>query len=260
MQVFSTATIQPNPVERWEVTMDLRGKVALVTGSAKRLGRAMALCLADQGMHLAIHWNRSEREALETVEGCRKLGVEAQAVQGDLADPGGTHGIINEAARLGPVQLLVNNASRFIPNQLQGLDAEQIEMDHRIHVVSPAILAREFAADLPPGAQGHIVQMLDWRASIADPHYFTYGLAKAGMLQMMKLLALELAPEIRVNGIAPGSILPPESSEDGDSSPADQVRHAASLKQVTDALLTLLQDPDGCTGQVIAVDGERTRK
>ena len=240
--------------------MEMTGKVALVTGSAHRIGRAMAYRLADEGMHVAIHWNRSREQALETVAACRARGVEALTVQGDLSDPSIAPEIIAEACTLGPVQVLVNNASRFVPNRLMEIDATQLEIDHRIHVVSPTILTRELVKRLPEGLQGRIIHMLDWRASAADPRYLSYGLAKAGLLHLMKMLAAELPPEITVNGISPGSILPPsnELASGPTMNPKAESAENPSLDRLTDVLIELVRQDDGSTGQVVDVDGWRT--
>ncbi|MDE0961132.1 MAG: SDR family NAD(P)-dependent oxidoreductase [Planctomycetota bacterium] len=240
--------------------MEMTGKVALVTGAAHRIGRAMAYRLADEGMHVAIHWNLSREQSRETVAACRARGVEAVSIQGDLSDPRIAAKIFAEACTLGPVQVLVNNASRFVPNRLLEIDSSQLEIDHRIHVVSPTILCREFVKQLPAGLDGRIIQMLDWRASDADPRYFSYGLAKAGSLHLMKLLAAELAPEITVNGISPGSILPPNTDLPSESTRLSSMESEENpaLDQLTDALIRLIRQDDGSNGQVVPIDGWRS--
>ena len=181
-------------------------------------------------------------------------------IQGDLTDPGCVAAMMSQAATLGPVQVLINNASRFIPNRLDEIDREQLEQDHLIHVVSPALLCREFSRQLPRSAEGRIVQLLDWRASIADPHHFSYGLAKAGMLHLMKLLAAELAPNTTVNAISPGSILPPNSlpDEDEEESLHKATEEIEAMRQLTDALIYLVKEADDTTGRVIPVAGGKT--
>ena len=243
-------------VER--ATMELTGKVALVTGAARRIGRAIAIRLAEEGMNIAVHWNTSARDANRTVAECQQRGVRAVPIQGDLTDPDCAATIMSQAATLGPVQVLINNASRFIPNRLDEIDREQIEQDHLIHVVSPALLSREFSRQLPSGAEGRIVQLLDWRASIADPRHFSYGLAKAGMLHLMKLLAAELAPNTTVNAISPGSILPPSSIPDEEGDPHDSTEETDAMRQLTDSLIYLVKDADNTTGRIIPVNGGKT--
>ena len=240
--------------------MELTGRVALVTGAARRIGRAIAIRLADEGMNIAVHWNTSARDAKRTVAECQQRGVSAVEIQADLTDPGCVAAIMSQAATLGPVQVLINNASRFIPNRLDEIDREQLEQDHLIHVVSPALLCREFSRQLPRSAEGRIVQLLDWRASIADPHHFSYGLAKAGMLHLMKLLAAELAPNTTVNAISPGSILPPNSlpDEDEEESLHKATEEIDAIRQLTDALIYLVKEADDTTGRVIPVAGGKT--
>jgi NAD(P)-dependent dehydrogenase (short-subunit alcohol dehydrogenase family) len=240
--------------------MELAGKVALITGAARRLGKAMACRLAAEGMHVAVHWNTSSQEAQQTVEECRSHGVNSLAVQGDLSDPGCSCSIIEAARQLGPLQVLVNNASRFIPMRLAQLDSDELEKDHRIHVISPLLLAREFARQLPPGESGRVIQMLDWRAQIADPQYFTYGLAKAGLLHLTRLLAVELAPEITVNAISPGAILPPEGmaqQQAGEPLEDSLLGGNPSVNKLLDALVFLIGEADHTTGHVFPIDGGR---
>lgn len=240
--------------------MEIGGKVALVTGAARRLGKAMACRLAAEGMHVAVHWNTSEKEAIQTVEECRSHGVESLAVQGDLSDPGCVSAIIEEARQLGPLQVLINNASRFIPLGLDQVDTHELEFDHRIHVVSPLLLAREFARQLPTGEPGRVIQMLDWRAQIADPQYFSYGLAKAGLLHLTRLLAVELAPEITVNAISPGSILAPSGAprQQTEEPPEDPLLgNNPSVKKLVDAMVFLIGEADDTTGHVFPIDGGR---
>jgi len=241
--------------------MEIEGKVALITGAARRLGKAMACRLAAEGMHVAVHWNTSREQANQTVEECLSHGVNALAIQGDLSDPGCTSAIIEGARQLGPVQVLVNNASRFTPLRLENLDAQELEKDHRIHVLSPTLLCREFARQLPEGEMGRVIQMLDWRAKIADPQFFTYGLAKAGLLQLTRLLAQELAPRITVNAISPGSILPPadfEQQATPELSEDPLLAKNGTVKQILDALLFLIREADHTTGHVFPIDGGRT--
>ena len=241
--------------------MEIVGKSALVTGAACRIGKAMACRLASEGMHVVVHWNTSGDQARQTVQECQSHGVNSVAVQGDLSDPGCIPAIIEEAQQLGPIQLLVNNASRFIPMKLEDLDAAQLEMDHRIHVLSPTLLCREFARQLPDDQAGKIIQMLDWRAHIADPDYFTYGLAKAGLLHLTRLLAMEFAPQITVNAISPGSILPPTGNGQdlAEELPIDPLmQKSGSIEQILSTLLFLTREADHTTGHVFPVDGGRT--
>lgn len=241
--------------------MEIEGKSVLITGAARRLGKAMACCLASEGMNVAVHWNTSEEQANQTVLECRSHGVDAVAIHGDLADPGCAPAIVEEARQLGPLHLLVNNASRFEPISFENLNAAELEKDHRIHVLSPTLLSREFARQLPADQSGRIVQMLDWRASTADPTYFTYGLAKAGLLHLTRLLALELAPQITVNAISPGSILPAVNSEGFTDEHQDidpVLNKSGSVDQILTTLLFLIRQADHTTGHVFPVDGGRT--
>ena len=185
------------------------GRTALVTGSAKRLGRAIALGLAEDGFDLALHHNRSGDQA-EALRGeIEAMGRRAVTVAGDLECPDEAASIV-EAARhaLGPLALLVNNASLFEQDSLESLTIESFRRLTDVNLTSQVFLMQAFAAqpDLPEGAS--VINMLDQQMAAPSPAFFSYAIAKIGLEGATRLAAFELAPNIRVNGIAPGLVLP----------------------------------------------------
>lgn len=183
-------------------------KVALVTGSAQRLGRAMTWELASAGYAVAVHYNRSAGPADEFVDELREAGYQASAFQANLADAAAASGLIPAIAReLGAPACLVNSASVFVNDSADDftLDVWQQHMD--VHLRAPALLARRFAECLPEGQEGLIVNMLDEAVMRPGPSFFSYTVSKAALASMTEMLAQALAPRVRVNGIAPGLIL-----------------------------------------------------
>ncbi len=182
-------------------------KAALVTGGAKRIGRAVALALAEDGFDVAVHYGRSEAEARETCAAIRERGRDAEAFPCDLADAEAVAGLVPAvAARMPGLALLVNNASLFEPGSLRDLDLAQYERTMAINLRAPLILARDFAAR---AAAGQIINLLDQRVTHDDPRFFAYTVTKKALAAVTAMAAKELGPAIRVNGICPGPILPP---------------------------------------------------
>lgn len=187
---------------------DLVGKTALVTGSARRLGRAIALGLAEDGFDLALHYNGSKDAAATLAGEIEALGRRAVTVAGDLAEPEKAPAIV-EAARktLGPLGLLVNNASLFARDSLASLTLESFRRLTDVNLTAQIFLMQAFAGqpDLPAGAS--IINMLDQQMTAPPPAFFSYGIAKIGLEGATRMAAFDLAPDIRVNGIAPGLVL-----------------------------------------------------
>jgi pteridine reductase len=233
----------------------LAGKTALVTGAARRLGRAIAQGLAQQGVNVVVHYNRSADEALSLCDETRRLGVSAWPVQADLTDAGQTETLFDRAvAQAGPIDILINSASTFDKETIWETSAQSLEANLRIHATAPLILARALARQ---GRSGAIVNMLDTRITAYDREHASYHITKRVLLTLTRMLALELAPEIAVNAVAPGLILPPAGQ---DESYLKKLAHCNPLNrygdpgQVADAVLFLLRSRF-ITGQVIYVDG-----
>jgi NAD(P)-dependent dehydrogenase (short-subunit alcohol dehydrogenase family) len=182
---------------------------ALITGSAKRLGRAMALALAEDGFDVILHYNSSAKEAESLCAEIVAMGRRAAILQRDMADPSRMASIIEDARNaLGPISLLINNASVFEQDSLADMTLESWRRLIDVNLTSQLFLMQAFACqiDLPEGAS--IVNMLDQQMQAPSPHFFSYSIAKIGLEGATQLAAFELAPRVRVNGIAPGYVLP----------------------------------------------------
>ncbi len=233
----------------------LVGKTALVTGGAKRIGRTLALALAEQGVHIVVHYNTSEEEASAACEEIRRRGVSAWPVSADLVDMGEAGTLFERvAAQAGPIDILINNASTFDKETIWETSAGSLEANLRLHATAPLILARDLARQNRGGA---VINLLDTRITTYDRLHAAYHISKRVLLTLTRILALELAPTVAVNGVAPGLILPPEGE---DESYLQKLAHSNPMNrygdpsQVADAVLFLLRSRF-ITGQVIYVDG-----
>jgi pteridine reductase len=239
---------------------DTEGRTALITGAARRIGRATALSLAQSGMNIVVHYHTSAEAAGELRDQIRAVGVDAWLVQADLAERSEVEALLPQAARTaGTVDVLVNNASVFPRDRIADFTADELDLSLQINALSPLLLARAFAEQTGAGA---VINLLDSRIAGSDPERATYMLSKRVLLAMTQMLALELAPGIRVGAVAPGLILPPPGR---DHSYLEGQKHTnplvavGSLASVTQAVRFLITN-DFITGQVIYVDGGRHLK
>ncbi len=237
---------------------DLDGRIALVTGGAVRIGRVIALALARAGADVAVHYRRSRREAERTAAEIEALGRRATLVQAELADGEAPARLLAEAAAaLGPVDLLVNNASLFTRTDLAGTGLGDWAPMMRVNLRAPLLLAQAMAANLPPERRGDIVNLNDVHALAPRTGAVPYLLSKHGLHGLTRNLALELAPRIKVNEVALGAVLPPAAPPDGyvhtprARIPLDRF---PTPDDVADAVLFLVRSP-AVTGLTIAVDG-----
>jgi NAD(P)-dependent dehydrogenase (short-subunit alcohol dehydrogenase family) len=231
---------------------------ALVTGGARRIGRAIVEDLAANGFAVAIHCNRSGEEARKLVAEIQANGGRAAVLQADLTDMSDADGLISAAAAaLGPVRLLVNNASLFDDDSVSELDLAAFDRHFAIHVKAPAVLAGRFAAALPAEVEGLIVNMIDQRVFRLTPRYFSYTLSKSALWTATQTMAQALAPRIRVNAIGPGPTFANVRQDDSDF----QAQVDALLLQRGPALgefgatIRYLWQARSVTGQMIALDG-----
>ncbi|MCX5493239.1 SDR family oxidoreductase [Kaistia dalseonensis] len=232
--------------------------VALVTGGAKRIGRAIVEDLARNGFAVAIHCNQSKADAEDLAAALRAEGGRATVVMADLADLEAARALPRLAAEaLGPVALLVNNASIFEADGIGALDAERFQRQSNINLAAPVFLADAFAAGLPPDREGLIVNMVDQRAWKTTPHFLSYQLAKSGLLVATRTLAQALAPRIRVNAIGPGPTLPSprqDVAEFRKQAEAVPLRRGPDLAEFG-RTIRYLYETRSITGQMIALDG-----
>lgn len=239
--------------------MELRGKVALVTGGAVRLGRAMAGALAGEGMKLVVHYNSSAGPAEEFVAELRARGGEAVAVGANLAQGEEVERLAREAvAAFGGIDVLVNSASVFPPEALE--ETEEALWDHTlaVNLKAPFFLIRHLAPTLRE-RRGVVVNMADLAGLQTWARYAAHGISKAGVAHLTRVAARALAPEVRVCGIAPGAVLPPDDMDDAE---LDRLAKGTALGtlgspgDVIKALLYLLR-ADFVTGEIVVVDGGR---
>lgn len=240
-------------------TLNLEGRVALVTGSGRRLGRAFSEALASRGAALAIHYGRDASGAQAAVESVRSLGVKAQAFQADLADPQAARGLVDRAAdAFGFVDVLVNSAAIFETVGAADCSLESWQAHMSVNLTAPFLLSQAFARRRQ-GERGAIVNILDWRALRPGPDHFPYTIGKAGLAAMTLSLAQALAPTIRVNGLALGAILPPPDEAERTEGPIEHVPLGrwGEVEEVCEALLFLVAGPQYVTGHILHVDGGR---
>lgn len=230
---------------------------ALITGGATRLGRELALALAARGFDIAVHYNTSTAAAQATVADIAAMGRLGVALPADLADVQAVQDLVPQAASaLGqPLTTLINNAAVFDYDTLDSLTAETFDRHIAINTRAPLLLMQGFAAQAPQG--GTVVNMLDMRLRKLTPKFMTYTLSKAALETLTITGAQALGPDIRVNGIAPGSTMIAERQS---QSHFDAQRAAGVLErgpEPEDILRTLfyLLDNPAVTGQVICVDG-----
>lgn len=239
--------------------MDLPGKSAIVTGGAVRIGRALALALAREGVNVCVHFGSSNHPAETVAEEIRQLGAGATIVQADLLKGESAAKSIVDHARsaFGSVELLVNCAAIFEPGSLSETTAESLERHLAINLKAPLFLCREFARGRPVNFKGHIISIADWRATRPVPGHLAYTLAKSGVVTLTKILAQELAPSIQVNAVAPGAILPPPGKNDAHLDRIAQnipLQRPGSPVEIAQAMLFLLRS-DFITGEVLHVSG-----
>ncbi len=238
-----------------DMNTSLAGRTALVTGAAKRLGKALTLALARQGVNVVVHFNRSEQEASEVCDEVRTMGVSAWSLQADLSDARQSEALFDRAmSQAGPVDILINSASTFEKETIWDTSAQSLEANLRIHATAPLILARALAQQ---GRGGSIVNMLDTRVTVYDHKHVSYHISKRVLLTLTRMLALELAPAIAVNAVAPGLILPPPGQDESylkKLARCNPLNRFGDPEQVADAVLFLLRSRF-ITGQVIYVDG-----
>ena len=231
---------------------------ALVTGAAKRIGRAIALDLAAAGWDLAVHYHKSADEAATAVREIEALGRRAVAIKADLTREPEVAQIVPQASSaLGPLSCLVNSASTFVMDDIRSMTRASWDSHMETNLRAPLVLSQAFAAQLPGGQTGAIVNMLDERVWKLTPYFLSYTVAKCGLWTLTQTLALALAPRIRVNGIGPGPTLPsPRQTEaqfkaQWDSMP---LKRGTTSAEICRAVRFILESP-ALTGQMIALDG-----
>jgi NAD(P)-dependent dehydrogenase (short-subunit alcohol dehydrogenase family) len=233
--------------------VEVRGRWALVTGAAKRVGREIALELGRRGMHVAVHYHRSAAEAAETVAALAALGVEAVALGADLADARAVAELAAAAERRsGGIMVLVNSASTYVRTPFDALDEAAWAASLDTNLRAPFLLAWHLGRAMRSRGVGRIINLADWAVDRPYAGYLPYFVAKAGIVGLTKALAKELAPAVQVNAVAPGPVLLREA-----------IRRATLLgrigrpEDVARCVRFLAEEADYTTGAVYHVDGGR---
>ncbi|MCC7413408.1 MAG: SDR family oxidoreductase [Gammaproteobacteria bacterium] len=248
----------------------LSGRVALVTGGARRVGRTVALELAAAGMDVAITYNRSASDAAELVAGILALGRRAHAIHADHAAAGAPQEIVTAFHReFDRLDVLVNNASTFAPSPFGSISRATWERDMAVNATVPFLLIQAFAPMLgahyvpgDPASTGRVVNFIDIHVlGEALAGYLSYNASKAALMEITSTCALELAPRVTVNAIAPGVVSWPE--EHSDELRREYMQRVPLARPGTPAdaaaaVLYLVRDAHYCTGQVIKLDGGRS--
>ncbi|PHK93570.1 short chain dehydrogenase [Pseudoroseomonas rhizosphaerae] len=233
-------------------------RVALVTGGARRLGRAIALALAGAGFDIALHYGGSAEAAEATAAEIRALGRRALPLRAALDREAEVAALLPAAtAALGPVGVLVNNAAAFERDEWHDATRESWDRHVEPNLRAPFVLAQAFARALPEEAEGLVLNMLDQRVWSLTPHFISYSVSKAGLWALTQSLALALAPRIRVNGIGPGPAIPsPRQTPEHFAAQcaSTPLGRGTSPEEVARAALAILSLP-AMTGQMIALDG-----
>lgn len=239
--------------------MELRGRIALVTGAGHRVGRAIAVALGARGMRVAVHYNATADGARDTVREIESAGGEAAVFPGDLTKTDATSALVSAvAAKFGGLDVLVNSAAVMVRTPFGEVTAEQWDSVMALNLRAPFFLAQA-AAPLLRKSHGAIVNIADLAAFETWPAYIPHGISKSGVVHLTRALARILAPEVRVGGIAPGTVLLPEkwSNEDEERLRATTpLQRTGSPADVSSTVLFILES-DYLTGETIIVDGGR---
>lgn len=238
--------------------MELRGRVALVTGAGVRVGRAIALALAEQGMRVAVHYNASMAEASETVRLATERGSDARAFAADLTNAAAPAGLVRDVAdAFGAIDVLVNSAAVMMRTPVDIVTPGQWDAMMALNLRAPFFLAQAAAKQMQAG--GAIINIADLAAFESWPEYIPHGISKAAVVHMTRGLARVLAPRVRVNAVAPGAVLLPETWNEAAAerlARTTPLRRLGSPDDVVQAVLYLLR-AEYVTGETIVVDGGR---
>ena len=238
-----------------------RNETILITGAARRLGHALAWALADRGAALILHCNASETEGRRLVAELRERTRSVALICADLSLPSGQDHLIEETLALdGRLSGLVNNASNYLKTPLGQLDRRTWDETVAVNLTAPLWLGAKLGAAMKKNGGGSIVMVGDWSTRRPYRDYLAYSVSKGGLETGTRALARELAPEVRVNLLAPGAILlPPESGDEYEN----RVKKAVPLGRLggssayVETILYLLRGASYCTGAVLTMDGGR---
>jgi NAD(P)-dependent dehydrogenase (short-subunit alcohol dehydrogenase family) len=233
-------------------------QLALITGGAVRIGRAIALRMAKSGFSVAVHYNRSKPEAEAVVAAILEMGGTAACFQAEIGNHTQVEALIPAVNRaMGPLTCLVNNAAHFVDDRLPDLTSASLEAHLAVNLKAPLFLSQAFAAQLPDGESGNVINIIDQRVLRPNPLFFSYTLSKSVLWAATKTMAQALAPRIRVNAIGPGPALGnsyQSEEEFEDERSAMPLGHGTAPEEIADTVLFILR-AGAMTGQMIALDG-----
>ncbi|MEJ5172431.1 MAG: SDR family NAD(P)-dependent oxidoreductase [Hydrogenothermaceae bacterium] len=237
--------------------MNIKGKTALITGSAKRIGRDIAINLAKDGSDIVIHYNSSDLEANSLKREIEALGVKAYTFKADLTDEDQLKKFVEDVLNTVHIDILINNASLYYSTPLETATFEDLDRFYAIHVKAPFYLSKILGKKMYERKEGRIINIVDYSAILPYPDYTPYTISKGAMLTMTKAFAKEFAPYVLVNGVLPGPIIPPEDLEDKTVPLKKTIlkRWAGSI-EVYKAVKYLIET-DFTTGSFIPVEGGR---
>jgi NAD(P)-dependent dehydrogenase (short-subunit alcohol dehydrogenase family) len=231
---------------------------ALITGGARRIGRELAVALAEDGFAVAVHYHGSHEAAEDLVHQIRTRGGTAVALGADLAEEAGVRTLLPRAEReLGPIGCLINNAAVFLNDTAETATRENWDLHMAVNLRAPFVLMQSFADRLPADAGGVVINMLDQRVWSLTPYFVSYTVSKSALWTLTQTMALALAPRIRVNGIGPGPTLPsPRQTREEFARQCElmPLRRGTSPGEIAAAVRFILAAP-AVTGQMIALDG-----
>ncbi len=241
--------------------MELRDKVALITGAGKRVGRAIALRLAQSGCHVAIHYRTSAEDARLTAAECRRGGVTAEVFQADLTDSDETGKLVPRVVeRFGRLDVLINNAAVFEPMSIDAFDPAAWDKTLRVNLTAPMILTRSARDAFRAAGGGRVINMCDAASQRPWPSHLAYMTSKGALQTLTQALARALAPDVCVTGIAPGVAAWPD---DYDQDTQDRLTariplgRAGTPEEIAAAVCFVLVDGDYLTGTILTIDGGR---
>jgi NAD(P)-dependent dehydrogenase (short-subunit alcohol dehydrogenase family) len=233
-------------------------RTVLITGAAKRIGRALAEDFAARGWSVAVHYNGSKDEAESVARHIRASGASAVTLHADLGSADAVAALVPNAVReLGPIGCLINNASIFERDEADTVTLESWERHQAVNLRAPFFLTQAFANQLPADSTGAVINIIDQRIWNLTPHFVSYTVSKTGLWTLTQTLAMALAPRIRVNAIGPGPTLPSpyQNQAQFDRQQARMpLGRGATPAEICAAAQFILEAP-AMTGQMIALDG-----
>jgi NAD(P)-dependent dehydrogenase (short-subunit alcohol dehydrogenase family) len=234
------------------------GRYILVTGAARRIGKALALTFARAGWNIILHHGHSPIEAKEVKLEIEGLGHQAAILEADLADPDQASALIECAFDIGKLYAIVNNAAVFEDLDINSTTLPDWQHHLDVNLTAPFLLSQDFAKLLPKDQKGRILNILDWRALRPGADHLPYTVSKAALAALTRSLAVALAPRISVNGLALGAVLPPADGGAAEKVLAySPIPRWIELDEVCQAALFIIEGPETITGEIIHVDGGR---